>query len=92
MRKYIGEIGLIIVAIIWGSGFVATAMTLKAYTPYQSMAARFLVGAIFLAILFHKQLRGIPRSTLVKGAVLGAILYVAFALQTVGLEIGRAHV
>jgi len=86
MRKYIGEIGLIIVAIIWGSGFVATAMTLKAYTPYQSMAARFLIGAVFLAIIFHKQLKGIPRSTLIRGIILGAILYVAFALQTVGLS------
>jgi len=86
MRKYIGEFGLIFVAIIWGSGFVATAMTLKAYTPYQSMAGRFLVGAIFLAIIFHKQLKNIERSTIVKGTILGAILYIAFALQTVGLS------
>ena len=86
MRKYIGEIGLIIVAIIWGSGFTATAMTLKAYTPYQSMAVRFLIGAIFLAIIFHKQLKAIQRSTLIKGVILGVILYIAFALQTVGLS------
>lgn len=86
MRKYIGEFGLIIVAIIWGSGFVATAMTLKAYTPYQSMAARFLIGAVFLVIVFHKQLKSINRSTLIKGIILGAILYIAFALQTVGLS------
>lgn len=86
MRKYIGEFGLIVVAIIWGSGFVATAMTLKAYTPYQSMAGRFLVGAIFLAIIFHKQLKNIQRSTIIKGIILGAILYIAFALQTVGLS------
>jgi len=86
MRKYIGEIGLIIVAIIWGSGFTATAMTLKAYTPYQSMAVRFLIGAIFLAIIFHKQLKAIQQSTLIKGVILGVILYIAFALQTVGLS------
>lgn len=86
MRNYIGEIGLIIVAIIWGSGFAATAMTLEAYTPYQSMAVRFLVGALLLAVIFHRQLRKITRKTFVKGSILGIILYVAFALQTVGLS------
>lgn len=86
MRKYIGELGLTFVAIIWGSGFAATAMALKAYTPYQSMAARFLIGAVLLVILFRRQLKHIQRSTLLKGVLLGAILYVAFALQTVGLS------
>lgn len=33
MRKYIGEIGLIITAIIWGSGFVASAMSWNTILP-----------------------------------------------------------
>ena len=57
MRKYIGEIGLIITAIIWGSGFVASAVSLENYTPYQILAGRFLIGAIILAIVFHKKLK-----------------------------------
>lgn len=86
MRKYIGEIGLIITAIIWGSGFVASAVSLEHYTPYQILAARFLIGVIILCIIFYKKLKNIKKSTLIKGSILGLFLYVAFVLQTVGLQ------
>lgn len=86
MKKYIGEIGLMITAIIWGSGFVASAVALEHYTPYQILAGRFLIGVILLSIVFHKKLKGIGSSTIFKGVILGGILYVAFVLQTVGLQ------
>ncbi len=86
MRKYIGEIGLIITAIIWGSGFVASAVSLEYYTPYQILAGRFIIGVLILAIVFHKRLKMIKKSTLIKGSILGIFLYIAFALQTVGLQ------
>ena len=86
MRKYIGEIGLIITAIIWGSGFVASAVSLEHYTPYQILAGRFLIGVIILSVLFYKKLKQIKKSTLLKGAILGIFLYLAFVLQTVGLQ------
>ncbi|GLC90367.1 DMT family transporter [Lysinibacillus piscis] len=85
MRKYIGELGLTIVAIIWGSGFVASAVSLEHYTPYQILAIRFLIGVILLSIIFFKRIKQIKKSTIIKGAVIGIFLYLAFALQTVGL-------
>lgn len=86
MRKYIGELALLVTAIIWGSGFVASAVALEHYTPYQILAARFFIGALLLGVVFAKKLKGIRKSTLLKGAALGFFLYVAFALQTVGLQ------
>lgn len=86
MRKYIGEIGLIITAIIWGSGFVASAVSLEHYTPYQILAGRFLIGVVILCAIFYGKLKDIRKSTLVKGTILGLFLYVAFVLQTVGLQ------
>ena len=86
MRKYIGEILLIITAIIWGSGFVASAVSLEYYTPYQILAGRFFIGALILCVLFHKKLKKLNKSVLIKGTILGVFLYLAFALQTVGLQ------
>jgi len=86
MRKYFGEIGLIITAIIWGSGFVGSAVALEYYTPYQILAGRFLIGVLILGIVFNKRLRTIKKSTLIKGSILGTFLYIAFVLQTVGLQ------
>ena len=86
MRKYIGEIGLTITAIIWGSGFVMSALALDYYTPYQILAVRFTIGALLLGIVFHKRLLKIDKAILLQGTVLGILLYAAFALQTVGLQ------
>lgn len=86
MRKYIGELALTITAIIWGSGFVASAIALEHFTPYQILAIRFFIGAVILGIVFYKKLKGINKETIFKGAILGTFLYLAFALQTVGLQ------
>ena len=86
MRKYIGEIGLTITAIIWGSGFVMSALALDYYTPYQILAVRFTIGALLLGIVFHKRLRRLDKNILMQGTILGILLYAAFALQTVGLQ------
>lgn len=86
MNRYIGDILLLITAIVWGSGFVMTAVALEHLTAYEVMAGRFLLGTLIITVLFYKKLRLISKSVLWKGAVLGTILFVAFALQTVGLE------
>ncbi|QUG41984.1 DMT family transporter [Psychrobacillus sp. INOP01] len=85
MRKYIGELGLAVVAIIWGSGFVASAVSLEHFTPYQILGIRFLIGIILLSLVFFKKLKNIKKSTIIKGTIIGVFLYLAFALQTVGL-------
>ena len=86
MQKYMGEIALSITAIIWGSGFVASAIALEHFTPYQILAIRFIIGAIILSVIFHKRLKNIKKATIIQGAIIGIFLYVAFALQTVGLQ------
>ena len=86
MRKYMSEIALTITALIWGSGFVASAISLEYYTPYQILAGRFLVGAVILSLVFMKRIKQIKKSTLKRGIILGVFLYGAFALQTIGLQ------
>ncbi|WP_342472587.1 DMT family transporter [Metasolibacillus sp. FSL H7-0170] len=86
MKKYIGDAMMLTTAIVWGSGFVVTAIALKYLTAYQVMAGRFILAALILLLLFGYKLKGLRWSVVWKGAVLGTILYVAFAFQTVGLE------
>lgn len=81
-----GDAMMLITAIVWGSGFVVVAIALKYLTAYQVMAGRFLLAAIILLILFGYRLKGLRWSVVWKGAILGTILYIAFAFQTVGLE------
>ncbi|NLB20355.1 MAG: EamA family transporter, partial [Clostridium sp.] len=69
MRKYMSEIALMITALIWGSGFVASAISLEYYTPYQILAGRFLVGAVILTLVFMKRIKQIKKSTLKRGII-----------------------
>lgn len=86
MKPYIANSLLFITAIIWGSGFVVTDIALKYLSAYQVMAGRFLLAAILLIIIFGHKLKKITKSVIWKGTMLGVILYIAFALQTVGLQ------
>ena len=86
MKQYIGDGMLLITAIVWGSGFVVTAIALEYLTAYQVMAGRFILAAMILSLLFGKKFKTFTKSVIWKGAILGTILYIGFALQTVGLE------
>ncbi|WP_433595739.1 DMT family transporter [Lysinibacillus xylanilyticus] len=86
MKKYIADVMLLVTAIVWGSGFVITAIALEYLTAYQVMAGRFLLASIILTVLFGYKLKKASKSVIWKGILLGSILYIAFALQTVGLQ------
>lgn len=86
MGKFRGEIGLLLVSIIWGSGFIASAIGLGYMSPNETLSGRFLVAAVLLVALNLKNLRALKRETIRKGGILGIFLYIAFVLQTVGLK------
>ncbi|MEK5185042.1 DMT family transporter [Solibacillus sp. FSL R5-0691] len=86
MQKFKGELLMLITAVMWGSGFVGMAKGLEHWTVFQLMAGRFLLASIILSFIFYKKLKLISRAVIWKGAILGAILFIAFALQTMGLE------
>lgn len=80
-----GQIGLIIVAIIWGSGFVMSSVALDYFSPIHILAMRFTIAFLSMILFFWKQLKHITKSTLIRGGILGVILYLAFYFQTIGL-------
>ncbi len=80
-----GRLGLIIMTIFWGSSFAMNEIAMRAYTPYQLLALRFLMAAAILAAVFHRRLLRSKKALWIKGAVMGSILFSAYAFQTVGL-------
>lgn len=88
MKKYIGEIGLFIVAIIWGGGFVATQAALDGgLTTSQIMTLRFFISAVLMTVIFFKQIKNnLSMGTLKVGVILGICLFLGFFLQTLGLN------
>lgn len=84
--KFKGEISLLTVALIWGSGFVATDLALGNLTATQVMAVRFVIAAIFISVLFgHRTRLAFDSLTIRRGIFLGIFLNLSFLAQTVGL-------
>lgn len=90
MRKHLGKIGLFIVAIIWGTGFAASALSLKFYTPYQTLALRFSIAFILSLLIYRDKLKSINKEVAIKSGMIGIFLFLAFLFQTVGLQFTTA--
>jgi drug/metabolite transporter (DMT)-like permease len=79
------EADLVLVGItaVWGTTFVVVKDALSHADPFTFVALRFGAGALAATALARRQLRhpGVMRG----GLVLGVLLFVGFALQTMGL-------
>lgn len=86
MKKHLGTIGLLIVAIIWGMGFVANEIALDTMTPLQILCVRFFIAAILMSIAcLYKHIK-VGKKELFAGIILGIFLFAGFAAQTIGLK------
>ena len=70
MKQYIGDGMLLITAVIWGSGFVVTAIALEYLNAYQVMAGRFALATLILIILFGYRFKKFTKPVVWKGAIL----------------------
>lgn len=86
MEKILAVLGLVLVTIIWGGGFVASDMALESLLPFQIMAVRFLLGTVLMGGISIKGLKGIKKEEIRAGVLMGCALFAGFALQIVGLQ------
>ncbi len=72
-------------ALCWGFGFYAQRVSIETVSPLWATALRFLVGSpLVLAALWWRKRAGV-RIPWRAGIILGVILYISFALQTVAM-------
>ena len=84
------ELYLLSLTIIWGSTFVLTKFILEDASPFVYVAIRFITASLLVAVFFYRRLHSITRDGVVKGLVLGLLLFFGFVLQTVGLKFTTA--
>jgi drug/metabolite transporter (DMT)-like permease len=80
------ELYLLSITVVWGSTFVLTKFIFESASPFVYISIRFTVASMVCAALFFRRLRAISQDAIMKGTVLGVLLFVGFALQTVGLK------
>lgn len=86
MKSKTANLLCILTAMIWGGGFIATDIALETFSPLTLLAIRFVFAALLSwAVLAFMKVR-VTREVIRKGTLSGALLYIAFAFQTFGLD------
>lgn len=84
--EILSDLSLIIVAIIWGTGFIATQMAIDAnMSSSLIMVMRFIIATIVLYSIYYKKIKKITKMELKNGIIAGVFLFLAFFSQTLGL-------
>lgn len=89
-KSLYADISMLLVAIIWGSGFVVTKNALDHVTPYYLLFYRFIISTIALSLIFFKKIKKAHIKDIKAGIIVGLFLFAGFATQTVGLQYTEA--
>ena len=79
------KIALFGAALIWGSSFLIVKTSMDVIQPHMLLAIRFTIAGILLSVMFHKRLKLLNRAYLIHGCIIGAFLFAAYSLQTIGI-------
>ena len=78
---------IVLATVIWGFSFVVMKDAVEVLPPAWLLGIRFtLAGALLLAVLARRVREHFSRRALAYGAILGAFDFLAFWLQTLGLQ------
>ena len=90
MRKntitILASLGMLITTAIWGFAFVVVKDTVDTVPPVYMMALRFTIAAVGLALFCVKKIKQITPSILLHGEIIGICLFLAYLLQTIGIQ------
>ncbi|WP_102401681.1 DMT family transporter [Haloimpatiens massiliensis] len=85
-KNLIADLSLLLVAMLWGGGFVVVKDALNSITPFYIMAMRFSLSFLLMCLVFWKKVKKISKKDLIGGSVIGIFLFLAFAFQTIGIQ------
>ena len=84
-NTHLPALALLLVTMIWGSGFIATEYAIRSGAPTAwIMMARFLVGGGAIGVCFFRRIFPLKKAVLLRGGAAGIILFAAFYAQTAG--------
>lgn len=79
------ELYLLAITVVWGSTFVVTKDLIVENSAFFYTALRFLLASVLLFIPARSRVLRASAASWRHGAILGALLFIGFVLQTVGL-------
>lgn len=85
-NSILADMSLLMVALIWGGGFIAVKGALDSVSPFYIMSIRFSISVLIMLLVFRKKIKYITKNYLFIGTIVGLLLFLGFAAQTVGMK------
>ncbi len=85
-KVLLAELALLAAGAIWGSGFVVMKNSLDSLPVNYLLAFRFTIAAVVFSLISIKRFRGVTWKTVGAGAACGAMMFLAYCVQTYGLS------
>lgn len=89
-KRFLADISLLVVVIIWGYTFVAIKESLSFISPANFIFLRFAISSFLLLVIFSFKLKGLTFKTVKSGFIAGFFLFLAYLFQTIGLQFTTA--
>lgn len=85
-KRFKAEFFLVIVTIIWGGTFAVIKTGLNDSTPLMLLTVRFGASFVIFTAMYYNKFRYYGKQTIINGIVLGVLMFIGYAAQTVGLN------
>ncbi|OGO77523.1 MAG: hypothetical protein A2Y23_07570 [Clostridiales bacterium GWB2_37_7] len=86
-KTLLWDLSLLLVAMVWGGGFVITKNALEVITPLYFLSIRFMIAGIIMAIIFLPKLKKASRKDIKNSCIVGIFLSLGFITQTFGANL-----
>lgn len=80
------DLALTLITIGWGSSFILSKIVISQMPTFNFLAIRFFIATLICGIIFYKKILKVDKYTIKMGSLLGVLLFLHYATQTVGLE------
>lgn len=84
--QLLADLGLIFVTLVWGATFVSVKEATKFIEPYYFLTFRFGIATFIMIAVANRRLLQITKTSLIKGIMIGLMLFAGYAFQTFGLQ------
>ena len=91
-QEHIADLLLLSVTVFWGSTFIIVKKSIEIMPTFAFLSIRFWMASLILAVIFFPKLKKLNKQILRDGGLLGLMLFLSYAFQTVSLEYSKASV
>jgi drug/metabolite transporter (DMT)-like permease len=86
-KTLLWDFSLLLVAIVWGGGFVVIKNALEVITPLYFLTFRFMIAGILMALIFLPRLKKAAWKDIRSSSIVGIFMTLGFITQTFGANL-----